>query len=116
MLHQRLRHRRRGRLHDRRHRLEARTCLNLARDGLDRIKIGRCQERSESHFLNDLDSLIEGGVTLAEQLLQNWQGDRQEKLKTLIEHCGFFDMVFRPLMKTVKRLSSSSNPRSDNCF
>ena len=55
-----------GRLHDRCHRLEARTYLNLARDGLGRIKIGRCQERSESHFLKDLDRLIEGGVTLAE--------------------------------------------------
>lgn len=71
----------------------ARTCLALARSGLDRQKYRRCQERSESHFLDGLDPLIESGVTLAEQLLQNWQGDRQEKLKALIEHCGFSDVA-----------------------
>lgn len=71
----------------------ARTCLALARGGLDRQKHRRCQERSESHFLNGLDGLIEGGVTLAEQLLQNWHGTRQEKVKALIEHCGFFDFA-----------------------
>ena len=71
----------------------ARTCLNLARDGLDRQQAQRDHERSESCFLDGLDSLIEGGETLAERLLQNWQGDRQEKFKTLVGHCGFFDVA-----------------------
>ncbi len=71
----------------------ARACLELAHAGLDRQKNRRCQERSESHFLDGLDSLIDGGVTLAEQLLQNWQGSRQEKLKALIGHCAFFDVA-----------------------
>lgn len=70
----------------------ARQCLDLARKGLDRQQQQRGQEKSESHFLDGLDSLIEGGVTLAEQLLQKWQGSRQEKLKALIGHCGFFDV------------------------
>jgi glutamate--cysteine ligase len=65
----------------------------LAHAGLDRQKSRRCQEHSESHFLDGLDSLIDGGVTLAEQLLQKWQGNRQEKLKALIEHCAFFDVA-----------------------
>ena len=71
----------------------ARTCLDLARAGLDRQQVRRGQERSERCFLDGLDTLIEGGQTLAEQLLQNWHGDRQEKLKKLIDHCGFFDVV-----------------------
>jgi glutamate--cysteine ligase len=71
----------------------ARTCLDLARDGLDRQQLRRGQERSESCFLDGLDDLIEGGQTLAEQLLQNWHGDRQEKFKKLVGHCGFFDVA-----------------------
>ena len=71
----------------------ARRCLALAREGLDRQRFRRSQERSESCFLNGLDDLIEGGNTLAEQLLQNWHGDRQAKLRALIEHCGFFDVA-----------------------
>ncbi|MCK4508731.1 MAG: glutamate--cysteine ligase, partial [Desulfuromonadales bacterium] len=74
----------------------ARICLALARNGLDQQKSRKCQERSECHFLKGLDTLIEGGDTLAEQLLQKWQGNRQEKLKALIEHCGFFDIPPRP--------------------
>lgn len=70
----------------------ARTCLALARGGLDRQQFRRGQERSESHFLNGLDSIVGSGVTLAEKLLQNWHGSRQEKLKSLVEHCGFFDV------------------------
>lgn len=71
----------------------ARTCLALARAGLDRQQARLGQQRSESYFLNGLDSLIEGGVTLAEQLLQNWQGSRQDKVSALIKHCGFFDIA-----------------------
>ena len=73
----------------------ARICLALARNGLDQQRSRKCQEQSECHFLKGLDTLIEGGITLAEQLLQNWQGDRQQKLKVLIEHCGFFDIPLR---------------------
>ena len=71
----------------------AQNCLVLARGGLDRQQTQRCQERSESYFLDGLDGLIEGGVTLAEQLLQKWQGSREEKLKVLVQHCGFFDVA-----------------------
>ena len=71
----------------------ARTCLNLAREGLDRQQLRLGHQRSESYFLNGLDSLIEGGVTLAEQLLQRWQGSREDKVRALIQHCGFFDVA-----------------------
>jgi len=75
----------------------ARTCLDLARSGLDRQSSRRGQERSESCFLDSLDSLVDGGETLAEQLLQSWHGSREEKLRALIAHCGFFD-VSSPLL------------------
>jgi len=73
----------------------ARECLALASQGLDRQQAESGQKRSESCFLDGLERLIEGGETLAEQLLHNWQGSREEKLKAVIGHCGFFD-VHRP--------------------
>lgn len=68
-------------------------CLALARSGLDRQQIRLGRERSESCFLDGLDQLVAGGTTLAEQLLQNWHGDRRDKLRAVIEHCGFFDVA-----------------------
>ena len=43
----------------------------------------------ESPFLNVLDEIVTSGATLAERLLSRWQGSRQEKLATLLEHCGY---------------------------
>ena len=43
----------------------------------------------ESPFLNVLDEIVTSGETLAERLLSRWQGSRQEKLATLLEHCGY---------------------------
>ncbi len=71
----------------------ARTCLALARNGLDRQQVRQGLERSESCFLDGLDRQVADGVTLAEQLLQRWHGSRQDKLKALVEHCGFFDVA-----------------------
>lgn len=71
----------------------ARSCLVLARQGLDRQQPAEGEARSESCFLEGLDQLIEGGVTLAEQLLQQWHGTRQDKLRAVIGHCGFFDVA-----------------------
>jgi len=71
----------------------ARTCLELARNGLDRQQVRLGQARSESCFLDGLDHQVADGVTLAEQLLKKWHGSRQDKFKALIEHCGFFDFV-----------------------
>ncbi len=68
----------------------ARTCLELARGGLDRQQRRRhCQSLSESVFLEGLSDLVDRGETLAEQLLRNWQGERQDKLRALKAHCGF---------------------------
>ena len=70
----------------------ANNCVALARNGLDRQSERQGRARSESCFLDGLDSLVAGGVTLAEQLLQKWHGNREDKLKAVIEHCGFFDI------------------------
>ena len=43
----------------------------------------------ESPFLSVLDEIVTSGETLAERLLSRWQGSRQEKLATLLEHCGY---------------------------
>jgi glutamate--cysteine ligase len=70
----------------------ARSCVFLARRGLDRQRARQGRERSESCFLNGLDDLVAGGITLAELLLQKWHGSREDKLKAVVEHCGFFDI------------------------
>jgi glutamate--cysteine ligase len=70
----------------------ARICVALSRNGLDRQSRLLGQPRSESCFLDGLDNLVENGITLAEQLLQKWHGSREDKLKAVIEHCGFFDI------------------------
>ncbi|MCW8893640.1 MAG: glutamate-cysteine ligase family protein [Deltaproteobacteria bacterium] len=46
----------------------------------------------ESHFLKVLDEIVTSGETLAERLLKGWGGERQEKLATLLEHCGYAEV------------------------
>lgn len=43
----------------------------------------------ESHFLQPLEEIVETGKTLAERLLERWQGEREQKLALLYEHCGY---------------------------
>ncbi len=43
----------------------------------------------ESRFLDSLDEILDSGETLAEQLLEQWQGDRKQKLQVLLDHCGY---------------------------
>ncbi len=43
----------------------------------------------ESQFLQPLEAIVSSGRTLAEQLLERWQGDRSEKLQVLLAHCGY---------------------------
>ncbi|MDH3998053.1 MAG: glutamate-cysteine ligase family protein, partial [Desulfuromonadales bacterium] len=67
----------------------ARHCLSLSKAGLERQQAKRSLVRSESCFLDGLEEIIDSGQTLAEDLLQQWRGERQQKLQTLIDHCGF---------------------------
>ena len=43
----------------------------------------------ESQFLQPLEEIVASGVTLAERLLERWQGSRQDKLAVLFDHCDF---------------------------
>jgi len=43
----------------------------------------------ESIFLRELEEIVTTGETLAERMLVRWQGNRQEKLALLFEHCGY---------------------------
>lgn len=43
----------------------------------------------ESQFLQPLEEIVASGKTLAQRLLERWQGGRAEKLQLLIEHCGY---------------------------
>jgi glutamate--cysteine ligase len=43
----------------------------------------------ESQFLKPLEEIVASGETLAERLLVRWQGDRQQKLALLFEHCDY---------------------------
>lgn len=43
----------------------------------------------ESRFLNVVDELITRKETLAERLLSAWGGDRTDKMKILLKHCGY---------------------------
>jgi glutamate--cysteine ligase len=67
----------------------ARDIIVLAREGLCRQGRARCTGRFETEFLDALAEVAESGVTLAERLLQNWRGNREERLAALLEHCGY---------------------------
>jgi glutamate--cysteine ligase len=65
----------------------ARECLALARTGLQRQRC--CSSCDEGLFLAGADELAASGLTLAEQLLRAWQGDRQAQLAAVKQHCAF---------------------------
>lgn len=67
----------------------ARACVKLAGEGLRREALRQGLERDETLFLDELAALIGGEVTLAEQVLDGWQGDRKTRLNMLQSHCGF---------------------------
>jgi glutamate--cysteine ligase len=67
----------------------ARACLELSRAGLERQSCQWARARNETIFLEGLEQIITSGRTLAEQLLQQWLGSREDKLAALVSHCGF---------------------------
>jgi len=67
----------------------ARECLALAHAGLQCQGPNQHRSLDETGFLDGLEELIASGRTLAEQLLEQWQGERGDKLQVLRRHCGF---------------------------
>ncbi len=66
----------------------AREALSLARAGLGRQHARFGRGADESHYLSDVDELVEGGVTLSERLLGRWSGSVEQKIDVLRQHCA----------------------------
>ncbi len=63
--------------------------LGIAQRGLKRQRERRKTGLDEAVFLEGLWEIAESGVTLAERLLSRWKGTREEKMRVLLDHCGF---------------------------
>ncbi|MFA5516417.1 MAG: glutamate-cysteine ligase family protein [Desulfuromonadales bacterium] len=63
--------------------------LAHARQGLARQGRKNALGQDETIYLDALTEIADSGVTLAERLLQNWRGSRQEKVAALTTHCGY---------------------------
>ena len=63
--------------------------LSIARLSLQEQFFNGDSGADESRFLTVLEDIVATGETLAERLLKRWHGSRQEKLRVLIEHCGY---------------------------
>lgn len=71
----------------------ARQLLVVARDALMRQGPCGCAEADEGVFLDGLEEVVHSGVTLAERLLQAWQGGTARRMAALIAHCGYPESV-----------------------
>jgi glutamate--cysteine ligase len=67
--------------------------LGIARRSLRRQQRLNQRGLDESVFLDGIQEIAESGVTLAERLLGRWKGSRKEKVRALVEHCGFRDGI-----------------------
>ncbi|MCP3176067.1 glutamate-cysteine ligase family protein [Desulfuromonas sp. KJ2020] len=67
----------------------ARDILTIARDSLRRQKALDENGQDETIYLQEVDEIALTGKTLAERLLERWQGSPADKLNALYAHCGF---------------------------
>ena len=63
--------------------------LAIARRSLQRQVAATQRGLDETCFLDGIEEIAASGVTLAERLLADWHGSREEKLQALCRHCGF---------------------------
>ncbi len=63
--------------------------LELARSGLKRQGKLNIEDRDETIFLDSIAEIADSGVTLAERLLAEWRGSREDKAALLLRHCGY---------------------------
>lgn len=63
--------------------------VTIAREGLRRQQRRNCYDLDESIYLDGIEEIAESGRTLAERLLDRWNGSRQNKLALLVDHCGY---------------------------
>ncbi|BCA81097.1 glutamate-cysteine ligase family protein [Desulfuromonas sp. AOP6] len=63
--------------------------LAIARDSLRRQRALDEEGQDETVYLQDVEEIAVTGKTLAERLLERWQGSHEDKLNALYAHCGF---------------------------
>ena len=63
--------------------------LAIARDSLRQQRALDEKGRDETIYLEEIDEIALTGKTLAERLLERWQGSPADKLNALYDHCGF---------------------------
>jgi glutamate--cysteine ligase len=63
--------------------------LPVARESLSRQGPLCRWGADEGIFLDGIEEVARSGVTLAERLLLDWKGSRQEQMATLLAHCGY---------------------------
>ncbi|ABA90361.1 gamma-glutamylcysteine synthetase [Syntrophotalea carbinolica DSM 2380] len=63
--------------------------LAVAREVLRRVGPRDCPCGSEARFLDGIEEVAHSGVTLAERLLQDWQGAPEQRLAALLTHCAY---------------------------
>lgn len=63
--------------------------IAAAKQSLQKQYLNGDSGADEGLFLDVMDEIANSGETLAERLLKQWQGDRQNKLKVLFKHCGY---------------------------
>jgi glutamate--cysteine ligase len=63
--------------------------LDIARQGLRRQRQQGGHGLEEAIYLQEIGEVAVSGVTLAERLLADWQGTREQKVAVLWQHCGY---------------------------
>lgn len=67
----------------------ARTIVGLSREGLKRRqKLDRFGE-DETHFLNSIETIVEDGMTTAEDLLERFYGRWEQKIDRVFDECAY---------------------------
>ena len=62
--------------------------IALAREGLQRQKVQNNCGMDETIYLDTVEEIATSGITLAERLLQDWNGSQADKLAALYRHCA----------------------------
>jgi glutamate--cysteine ligase len=63
--------------------------LDIARQGLRRQRLPDGHGYDETCYLQEIGEIAASGITLAERLLADWRGSREQKVAALWQHCGY---------------------------
>ncbi|MBE9504635.1 MAG: gamma-glutamylcysteine synthetase [Proteobacteria bacterium] len=63
--------------------------ISISRRSLKRQSENNKKGLDETFFLDNIEEIAESGQTLADTILAGWKGSQEDKLKMLIDHCGY---------------------------